>query len=234
MTSEAETPYCLDGGDGSEGTVLSVSPCLPSADPFYNREPSQHFYYTPAGQLLFYDESIPKKDWLCVTNRNPDGQADKIYLFLAACDIENTLQSWAYNGYAPGNGGDGLLAYGVHFIGVMETTQNSGDSSDNNSKDILSTTQIYIVGAAGGVLLLIVAAAVYFFWYQAGRGKDDVTYVYRDNQENPITAGRSSSVSNQQGSAGALAQSTAELSRSVSKSATRSSVAADSSPYGQA
>lgn len=226
VTSESETPYCLDGGDGSVGSVLSVSPCLPSPDPYFNREPSQHFYYTPAGQLQFYDNSNPKSDWLCVTNHNPDGQADKIYLYLAACDIENTLQSWAYNGYAPGNGGDGLLAYGVHFVGVMEVSQDS-ESSDISPKDVLSSTEIYVVGAAGGVLLLIVIAAVYFFWFKAGRGKDPITFVYRNNQENPITAGRTSSVNNQQGSVGSRVQSTAELSRSVSKSTTRSSAAYD-------
>jgi hypothetical protein len=116
--SSEPVPLCLDGGDGYEGSVIGVTPCLPSIDPAINRAPSQHFVYPGDGTLRFYDSSKAShpESFLCVTSSDPkyDGTASVSPTYatlLKTCD-HTVEQSWAYHGSAPGQSREGQLFYG--------------------------------------------------------------------------------------------------------------------------
>lgn len=125
-----DVPFCLDGGDGTEGTEVTLSACYPSADPDTNRDPSQHFSLLGDATLRFYDVNAPQDAWLCVTNHDPqlgefkeDGEHNMVTLEKCNQSVE---QSWAYHGAAPGNSNSGLLLYGdmQYALGVKLMEQN--------------------------------------------------------------------------------------------------------------
>lgn len=193
------------------------------ADPFFNRKKSQHFFYTASGKLKFYNESLPKGDWYCVTNFNPDGSESSTTLYLSQCE-DSVLQSWGYNGYAPGNGGDGLITYGVHFIGVMGASSSDDGSDDvsstDNASNVLSDMELIIAYVSGAVFVVVIAAILVFIFMRR-RGKDEISFVYRDSQRsNQNTEIRPSSLVNQQGS---RCESTTEMAGSLTKGIENSS-----------
>ena len=121
-------PLCLDGGAGTEGTLLRVRPCLPSPDPTYNRVRGQQFVYPGDGTLRLYQDGSDKE--LCVTNHNPnvniEGVRATLITTLEMCSgaVE---QSWAYHGSAPGRSMQGQLFYGdwANALGVVDTSKES-------------------------------------------------------------------------------------------------------------
>jgi hypothetical protein len=239
-------PYCLDGGAGAPGTIVSISPCLPSQDPVFNRAPEQHFYFSTEGYLKFYNASVPMADWLCVTNRNPDGNSSHVSLYLSACE-HSAEQQWAYNGYAPGNGGDGVFSYGVHFIGVMEftadddnDTQSSGSDS-SRSNELFSGDNLIIWSSAGGFFLVVLLLGGVCFVRR--KKQSDISYVYKDNGSGGTIAAagevtadrlpsssspspRPSSLHNQQGSVSRHTSST-EMSKSLARGLRKSDAVAE-------
>lgn len=229
-TITEEVPYCLDGGDGVEGTVVTISPCLPSPDPEFNRADSQHFFYSIEGLIKFYQNGTTEEDWLCVTNQNPDGSDGSTVLLLSECR-HSAQQTWGYNGYAPGNGGDGVFSYGVHMLGIVGSTS-GGNDSDSKDNSLFSDDNVIIWSVAGGAFLFVLIAVVAVVFVRRG-AKDSVTLVYRNGKSVDASSapnGRASSVSmaprpssvhNQQGSREET-DSTTEMSGSLTKDLERS------------
>ena len=116
-------PLCLDANNGMEGALIHSTPCYPSEDPSHNRDQFQHFIMPGDGTIRYYDRKIKHtKDMLCVTNANPDmnNNDDSLNVYLRKC-TSTVMQSWAYHGWAAGEGGDGRIEYGdiANCLGVV-------------------------------------------------------------------------------------------------------------------
>lgn len=111
-------PLCMDAGDGTEGSVLTATPCFPSINPAYNQAPSQHFVLNNDGLLQYFDARLVSTpdQFLCVTNHHPEElEADTLVTSLQKCSgVAGGVvdQSWAVRGVAPGDGDKNYLLYG--------------------------------------------------------------------------------------------------------------------------
>jgi hypothetical protein len=126
-------PYCLDGGDGNVGSIVTATPCYPSRDPDSNRDPMQHFAMHNDGTLRLYNPV--GDDTLCVTNsvfaayyrrvlqgeeRHRQYSDEEMSITLQTCDGD-VNQTFAYHGPNPGDSGKGNLEFGdvEFYLGVV-------------------------------------------------------------------------------------------------------------------
>ena len=103
--------YCLDSGNQTTvGTPITLSLCYPSSDPQNNRDPSQHWVFTP--DYTFRPRSNQS---LCITSDLLTKHDRTLHLEPCASPV-SVWQSFAYMGTAPGMSGGGGPNEGTHHI----------------------------------------------------------------------------------------------------------------------
>jgi phospholipase C len=135
-----EEPFCLDAGEGKEGSRLKATACYPSQNPDLNRDPMQHWVLMGDGTLRLFDAK--GKSTLCVTNHLFDAyerrglkvdaafkarslksgySAAQEVATLEVCN-DSVQQTFAYHGHAPGDNGAGNLEFGdvEFYLGVVK------------------------------------------------------------------------------------------------------------------
>jgi len=108
ITFLEDVPYCLDAGEATPGTIVSISACYPSSFPGNNRDVSQQWIW--ANDATFRPFA---NETLCLTN---------IYGRVTVEVCKNIVeQNYAYCGPAIGDTGSGNIYFGsdVNSLGVI-------------------------------------------------------------------------------------------------------------------
>lgn len=103
-------PYCLDRRPTG---VVGVSPCNAGTDPSYNNDPSQQWTWGSDASV----RGLGADSNLCITTNIWKGIKNTT---VTTCD-GGVNQHFAYQGSAPGNGGDGRIMFGngIYNMGVV-------------------------------------------------------------------------------------------------------------------